>query len=79
MPLRSLWLFIGEYSLPAEKILIYTKHQITAAEERLRLAMLASNAGALDELISSDLIFTNHMGQILGKQDDPTSPPSCNT
>jgi hypothetical protein len=47
-----------------------TEHQITVIEERLRLAMLASDFRTLDELISSDLIFTNHFGQVLGKQDD---------
>jgi ketosteroid isomerase-like protein len=46
------------------------EHQITAVEERLRLAMLASDSRALDELISQDLIFTNHLGQALGKQAD---------
>ena len=46
------------------------EQQITVAEERLRLAMLNSDIAALDELISSDLIFTNHLGQVLGKQDD---------
>ena len=46
------------------------ENQIAVAEERLRLAMLASDVNALDELISSDLIFTNHLGQVLGKQDD---------
>lgn len=44
--------------------------QIAAAEEYLRLAMLASDCSALDELISSDLIFTNHFGQVLSKQAD---------
>lgn len=44
--------------------------QIALAEERLRLAMLASDAAALDELISPELIFTNHLGHVLGKQDD---------
>ena len=39
-------------------------------EERLRRAMLASDHAALDALISADLIFTNHLGQLLGKQDD---------
>ena len=42
----------------------------TVAEERLRLAMLASDVDALNELISSDLMFTNHFGQVPGKQDD---------
>jgi ketosteroid isomerase-like protein len=45
-------------------------HQISLVEERLRLAMLASDCLALDELISPDLIFTNHLGQVCGKQDD---------
>jgi ketosteroid isomerase-like protein len=45
-------------------------HQISVIEERLRLAMLASDFDTLDELISPDLIFTNHFGQVLGKQDD---------
>lgn len=43
---------------------------VLAAEERLRLAMLASDVDALDDLISSDLIFTTHLGQVVGKQDD---------
>jgi hypothetical protein len=45
-------------------------HQISLVEERLRLAMLASDCLALDELISPDLIFTNLLGQVCGKQDD---------
>lgn len=44
--------------------------QIAAAEERLRLAMLASDVAVLEELISPALIFTNHLGQAFGKQDD---------
>ncbi|MEJ6004903.1 hypothetical protein WG899_05050 [Paucibacter sp. AS339] len=35
------------------------------AEERLRLAMLASDSVALDELIAPELLFTNHLGQVL--------------
>jgi hypothetical protein len=46
------------------------EQQIIAAEERLRLAMLASDYHTLDELISPDLIFTNHLGQVFRKQDD---------
>jgi ketosteroid isomerase-like protein len=45
-------------------------HQISLVEERLRLAMLASDCSTLGELISPDLIFTNHLGQVCGKQDD---------
>jgi hypothetical protein len=44
--------------------------QILQAEERLRLAMLSSDVDTLNELLAPELIFTNHLGQILGKQDD---------
>ncbi len=44
--------------------------QIRQAEERLRLAMLHSDVPTLDELLSPDLIFTMHTGQVVGKQDD---------
>jgi ketosteroid isomerase-like protein len=47
-----------------------TEAQIMAAEERLRLAMLHSDVQVLDELIAPELIFTNHLGQVLQKQDD---------
>ena len=46
------------------------EHQISIVEEKLRLAMLDSNADILDELISPELIFTNHFGQCFGKEDD---------
>jgi len=44
--------------------------QIVDAEERLRTAMLGSDVSALDELLAPELIFTNHLGQLLGKEDD---------
>ncbi len=44
--------------------------QITNAEERLRLAMLASDVSTLDELLAPELIFTSHLGEVLSKQDD---------
>lgn len=44
--------------------------EIIAAEEKLRVAMLNSDTGILDELMSSELIFTNHLGHLLTKQDD---------
>jgi ketosteroid isomerase-like protein len=47
-----------------------TEAEIFAAEERLRQAMLHSDLTALDALISPDLIFTSHLGQLVGKQDD---------
>lgn len=43
---------------------------ILELEERLRSAMLNSNVSELDELISPDLIFTNHIGQLISKEDD---------
>lgn len=46
------------------------EQHITSREERLRVAMIASDLAALDELISSDLVFTNHLGQVFNKHDD---------
>jgi ketosteroid isomerase-like protein len=44
--------------------------QIIAAEEQLRLAMLGSDIKILDELLAPDLIFTDHLGQLVDKQAD---------
>lgn len=44
--------------------------QIINAEEQLRLAMLASDVGTLNELLAPDIIITSHLGELLGKQDD---------
>jgi len=44
--------------------------QIAECEERLKQAMLRSDISALDELLEPDLIFTNHLGQLMTKQDD---------
>ncbi len=44
--------------------------QILEVEELLCKAMLESDTFALDKLLSSKLIFTNHLGQALGKKDD---------
>jgi ketosteroid isomerase-like protein len=44
--------------------------QILEAEERLRGAMLRSDVSTLDKLLSPELIFTSHLGQVVGKQDD---------
>ncbi|ACF14016.1 conserved hypothetical protein [Chloroherpeton thalassium ATCC 35110] len=46
------------------------ENQIYQAEEQLRLAMLHSDIAMLDALLSPELIFTNHLGQRLGKHDD---------
>jgi len=44
--------------------------QIVEIEERLRQAMLCSDVNVLDELIAPELIFTNHLGQLVSKRDD---------
>ena len=46
------------------------KKEIVEAEESLKLAMISSDIEVLNQLLSKDLIFTNHMGQILSKNDD---------
>lgn len=44
--------------------------QIEEHEEKLRQAMLQSDIHALDELLAPDLIFVNHLGHCMSKQDD---------
>jgi ketosteroid isomerase-like protein len=44
--------------------------QIADAEERLRIAMLEADVTTLNSLLAPDLIFTNHLGQLLSKEDD---------
>ena len=44
--------------------------EIELAEEKLRVAMLNSDTDTLDKLISPELIFTNHLGVVVSKQDD---------
>jgi len=44
--------------------------QITKCEEQLTNAMLESDIQVLDSLISEDLLFSNHLGQLMTKQDD---------
>lgn len=44
--------------------------QVIDAEERLRQAMLHADVGALDALIAPELLFTNHLGQLVSKADD---------
>ncbi len=50
--------------------MIVTQAQIIELEERLRQAMLHSDVAELDDLIAPELLFTNHLGQILSKQED---------
>lgn len=47
-----------------------THEQVAVFEERLIRAMKESNVLALDALLSDDLIFTGHTGQVFTKQDD---------
>lgn len=44
--------------------------QILACEERLRNAMLQSDVAVLDELLATELVFTNHLGHLMSKEDD---------
>ena len=44
--------------------------EIEKAEEELRIAMLSSNIAVLDKLLSSNLIFTNHLGMVVTKEQD---------
>ena len=46
------------------------KHEIIEREEQLRLAMLNSDVEALETLISPDLLFTNHLGILISKEED---------
>ncbi|WP_239984865.1 nuclear transport factor 2 family protein [Sporolactobacillus pectinivorans] len=46
------------------------KSEIIECEKRLQEAMLSSDVTALDELIDDDLIFVDHFGQILTKEND---------
>lgn len=44
--------------------------RVIEAEERLRQAMMTNDVRVLDALISPDLYFTGHLGQIASKADD---------
>ncbi|MDV2994686.1 MAG: hypothetical protein N4J56_004340 [Chroococcidiopsis sp. SAG 2025] len=46
------------------------EHQIIEVEEKLRLAMLHSDVKALDELLSPRVLFTDHLGHLVGKEED---------
>jgi len=46
------------------------RSDIKEHENQLRNAMLSADVVMLDRLLSSDLIFTNHFGQIISKEDD---------
>ena len=44
--------------------------RVIESEERLRQAMMRNDVAVLDELISPDLLFTGHLGQLATKSDD---------
>lgn len=44
--------------------------EIVACEARIRAAQLAGDAGALDRLLSEDLLFTGPNGQLATKAED---------
>jgi hypothetical protein len=44
--------------------------QVVELEERLRQAMLHSDVAELDASIAPELLFTNHLGQRITKQED---------
>ena len=47
-----------------------TEVQVLDAEERLRLAMMASDVATLNALLADELLFTNHLGHLLSKHAD---------
>jgi len=46
------------------------RNLVIEAEEKLSQAMLSSDIEALEILLDDDLIFTNHLGMVMTKQDD---------
>ena len=49
------------------------EQKIVELEQQLQQAMLHSDSVLLDKLLSEDLLFTNHLGQCMSKQDDLTA------
>lgn len=49
------------------------KKQIQSLEEKLRAAMLNSDISVLNELLSAKLLFTNHLGHLVSKDEDLAS------
>lgn len=44
--------------------------EVEHAEHRLKASMESSDIATLDELLADDLIFINHLGQRVAKQED---------
>ena len=51
-------------------MMIPTHADIAHCEEELLIAMLESDTEGLDALLADELLFTNHLGQLMGKADD---------
>jgi hypothetical protein len=47
-----------------------TREEIDILEQRLLTAMMHSDCGELDALLAEELVFTDHLGAVWGKQDD---------
>lgn len=47
-----------------------TWHDLPTLERRLRDAMLASDVHELEALLSPELLFTNHLGHVMTRDDD---------
>ena len=50
--------------------MIIDRDLVIELEERLRQAMLHSDVIELDTLIAPELLFTNHLGQVVSKHED---------
>ncbi len=48
----------------------HSEADIIQLEERLRQAMLHSDAAELEALIAPELLFTSHLGQLVSKEQD---------
>lgn len=58
-------------ALPGDHIMDNViESEILSAEECLRNAMISSDIDMLDKLLAPDLMFTNHLGQVISKNDD---------
>lgn len=44
--------------------------EILEAEQSLKQAILGRDIATLDRLLSDDVIFTNHLGQLISKEQD---------
>ena len=56
--------------------MIIDRDLVIELEERLRQAMLHSDVIELDTLIAPELLFTNHLGQVVSKHEDLDAHPS---